>query len=273
MGFFDRVANVWKGKVSDRLSQMENSNPEAVYESAVAEREQKYRQLKKAAAGIAQLRDQTREELETSERELAEVMPAIETAVGEGDDDVALILLQQKDTLTSKIPNLQSELAKLESQAAETIEGLRTFKGEIDKLKREKEEMLAQKASAEARIQTQETMSGLSADTDVKALANVRAHIDQMHSDANEGLLDSDGVSMRQKVEQARGRMAESSARNQLEEMKRQMASRKGGDAVVTKTLDAPAPAESAAGSGGSGSTDSAADSAPDEDAPPKRSL
>ena len=264
MGFFDRVSNVWKGKVSDRLSDMENRNPEAVYESAISEREQKYRQLKKAAAGIAMLRDQTRDELEKAERDLAEVMPAIETAVGEGDDDVALILLQQKDSLSSKIPTLQSELGKLESQASETVEGLRTFKGEIDKLKREKEEMLAQKASAEARIQTQETLSGLSNDTDVKALANVRANIEQMHSDANEGLLDGDGVSMRHKVEKARERMAESSARNQLEEMKRQMASRRGGAATVTKTLDAPA-APAAPSSDDEGDTP--------EDGPPKRSL
>ena len=135
MGFFDRVANVWKGKVSDKLSDMENRNPEAVYESAITERENKYRQLKKAAAGIAQLRDQTREQLEAAERDLAEVMPAIETAVGEGDDDVALVLLQQKDALSAKIPALQSELSKLEAQAEEAKDGLRAFRAELDKLK------------------------------------------------------------------------------------------------------------------------------------------
>lgn len=263
MGFFDRISNVWKGKVSNSLSQMENRNPEAVYEAAIAERERNFKELKQAAAGIAQLRDKTREELEKSQRELSQVMPGIEVAVSEGDEDVALVLIQQKDSLEARIPELQHELEKLEGQAAETVEGLRAFRAEIDKLRREKDEMLARKASAEARIQTQETLSGISQDSDVKALANVRANIEQMHSDANEGLLDGDGVSMRHKVEKARERMAESSARAQLEAMKAQLAGKKGGAEAPARTLGDPAPS----------SDEAPADEPAPEDEAPKRSL
>ena len=34
MGFFDRLANIWKGFISLWISDVENKNPDAVYESA-----------------------------------------------------------------------------------------------------------------------------------------------------------------------------------------------------------------------------------------------
>ena len=57
----------------------------------------------------------------------------------------------------------------------------------LGELKREKEQMLAKKANAEARIQIQETLDGLSTDADVKALDNVREHISKLQAEADIG--------------------------------------------------------------------------------------
>ena len=66
MGFFDRLANVWKGFLSLWVSDIESRNPEAVYEAAIDERVRKHRDLKKAVSGIVYLRNKLSNELEPS---------------------------------------------------------------------------------------------------------------------------------------------------------------------------------------------------------------
>lgn len=226
MGFFDRIANVWRGFLSLWVSDIESRNPEAVYEAAIDERVRKHRELKKAVSGIVYLRNKLSTELESKERELKEVMAQLPVAIDDGEDEVALVLIQKKDELTSSIESLSAELKKVSEQAEEAKSGLLAFQGEIEKLKREKEQMLAKKANAEARIRIQETLDGLSTDADVKALENVREHISKLQAEADIGS-EIKGESLDTKLKKIKEKAANSSARSQLDEMKRQVAARK----------------------------------------------
>ena len=96
MGVFDRISNIWKGFISLWISEVEQSNPEAVYEAAIEERVKKHRELKKAVSGIVYLRNKLSAELEQAEKQLVEVEAQIPIAVDEGEDDVALVLLQKR---------------------------------------------------------------------------------------------------------------------------------------------------------------------------------
>jgi phage shock protein A len=239
MGFFDRLANIWRGFLSLWVSDIESRNPEAVYESAIDERVRKHRDLKKAVSGIVYLRNKLSTELEAKERELKEVMGQLPVAIDDGEDEVALVLIQKKDELTGRIETLSAELQKVSDQAEEAKAGLLAFQGEIEKLKREKEQMLAKKANAEARIRIQETLDGLSTEADVKALENVREHISKLHAEADIGT-EIQGDSLDAKLKKIKEKAANSSARNQLEEMKRQMQARKAvatESASVKKTI------------------------------------
>ncbi len=226
MGFFDRITNVWKGFLSLWVSDIETRNPEAVYEAAIEERIRKHRDLKKAVSGIVYLRNKLSAELEQKEKELREVQLQIPVAVEEGDDDVALVLIQKKDELTARIAEVQLELEKVAAQAEDAKSGLLAFQGEIDKLRREKEEMLAKKANAEARIQIQETLDGLSTDADIKALENVRSHIGKLQAEADVNS-EIKGESLDAKLSKIKAKTANHAARAQLDEMKKQMAARK----------------------------------------------
>lgn len=238
MGFFDRIANVWKGFLSLWVSDMETRNPEAVYESAIDERVRKHRELKKAVSGIVYLRNKLQTELEEKERELNEVNAQIPVAVEEGEDEVALVLIQKKNELTSRITTLQAELEKVAHQAEDAKAGLVAFQGEIEKLKREKDEMLARKATAEARLQIQETLDGLSTDADIKALENVREHIHKLQAEADVGT-EIKGESLDSKLSKIKEKASDAGARAQLEEMKRQVAARHAAaaGAAVKKTM------------------------------------
>lgn len=240
MGFFDRLANIWRGFLSLWISDIESRNPEAVYEAAIDERVRKHRDLKKAVSGIVYLRNKLSTELEQKEKALKEVMTQIPIAVEEGEDEVALVLIQKKDELTGHIEGLSAELSKVSDQAEEAKRGLISFQSEIEKLKREKDEMLAKKANAEARIQIQETLDGLSTDADIKALDGVREHIDKLQAEADIGS-EIQGDSLDAKLAKIREKAADSSAKAQLDEMKKQMAARRAaaaeGAANVKKTI------------------------------------
>ncbi|MBT3223331.1 MAG: PspA/IM30 family protein [Proteobacteria bacterium] len=237
-GFFERLANVWKGFLSLWVSDVESRNPEAVYESAIDERVRKHRELKKAVSGIVYLRNKLSTELESKEKEMREVMMQLPVAIEDGEDEVALLLIQKKDQLTSEIERLSAELQKVSEQAEESKSGLIQFQGEIEKLKHEKESMLAKKANAEARLSIQETLDGLSTDADVKALDNVREHISKLQAEADIGA-EIEGESLDKKLKKIKAKAADSTARSQLEQMKRQMAQRKSAveAGAVKKTI------------------------------------
>ena len=253
MGFFDRIGSIFKGKASNAMSRMESSNPEAVYEAAISSRQQQLIDMKKAAAEIAMLRKRAEEELEDKRRKLSQSDNLIQAAVEGGEDEAALVLLEEKETLAARITTLESELEGFSGKVEEITAAMRTFQGEIEKLKREKAEMLSRKANAEAQLQINDTLSGLSQEADVRGLANVREHIDRLASDAELEVQGAKRVTTE--------RLNKSRAASQLAALKAQMSS-KGGTAAPSAPAAADAPPTEA---------DAAAE--PEEDPTPRRTL
>ena len=237
-GFFERIGNLWNGFFSLWISGKEASNPDAVYEAAIDERIKKHRELKKAVSGIVYLRNKTQAELKQKEKELLEVNAQLPVAVESGDDEVALVLLQKKNELDKAKLTLSADLEKVSKQAEEAKEALVAFQGEIEKLRRERDEMLAKKATAEARIQIQETLDGLSTDADIKALENVREHISKLQAEADVGSEIKDD-SLDARLKKIKAKTGDVTARGQLDELKKQMAARQTAaeGAAVKKTM------------------------------------
>jgi len=237
MGFFSRINNVWKGFLSIFISDLENNSAEAVYMSAIDERIKNAKKLREAVSGIIHSRNKLQSALEEKQATLAEIQKQIPVAIEEGEDEAALVLIQKKDSLTATIAEIQVDLEKVSAQAQDAKAGLLTFQGEIEKLKREKDEMLAKKASAEARIKIQESLDGLSTDADIRALDNVRDGIEKLQAEADVGKELSED-SLDSKLEEIKAKTATASARSQLDEMKKQMAAQKAAqEGKVEKTI------------------------------------
>ena len=165
-------------------------------------------------------------------------MSQLPIAIEDGDDELALYLIQQKDDASTQIQGIKAELTKVSTQAEEAKDGLLSFQTEIEKLKREKEQMLAKRANAKARIDIQESLDGLSMEADVKALDNVREHISKLQAEADVGA-ELQGESFESKMKDIKGRAANASARAQLEEMKKQMGAKSAAaqSEAVKKTI------------------------------------
>jgi len=239
MGFFRRLVNLLKGFLGLSISDLESRNPQAVYEAAINERIRRHKELKKAVASILYLRNKLSDELQSKEKELAEIQPQIPVAVDEGVDDVALVLIEKKDSLLGEIADVKVELERVVSNAEEAKEGLIQFKGEIEKLKHEKDEMLAKKATADARIRIQETLDGLSTDADIRALDNVRENINKAAAEVDVNTEINDN-SLDKKLAEIKEKTADASAKAQLDELKKARQAQKAGaseSAGVNKTM------------------------------------
>jgi len=237
MGFFDRLSNLWNGILGRWISTKETNNPEAVYETAIDERIKRHRELKKAVSGIVYLRNKLTAELETQERDLQEVHAQLPVAIEAGDDEVALLLITKKNALETSLAQTRLDLEKVSTQAKDATETLISFQGEIEKLKRERDEMLAKRATAQARIQIQETLDGLSTDADIQALQNVRENIHKLQAEADVGTeIKQDSLDAR--LAKVKVKTQDAAAQLQLEELKKQMAARTtAAEGTVKKTM------------------------------------
>lgn len=230
---FARLVNLWTGFISLWVSDVEKEHPEIAYQNAIASMIEKYTQLKAATGAIIARRQEITGRLEAHERELASVTTDLEAALATNQDDLAVVLIQKKNTLDAAITELRADATQATADADNAKDSLLQVKSEIDKLKAEKERMLAQMHSAQARIKIQGQLDGLSVDAEVQALGAVREHIKSQVAQASLGaeLQNSDLDVRLNKLRQSSGSVT---AKAQLEAMKQ---ARAAAQAAPTKTL------------------------------------
>lgn len=223
INFFDRLGNLWRGFVSLWIADVEKKHPEIAYENAINSLISKYTKLKSATAAIIRRRDEIDHRVETERQALAAIARDLEAALATNQDDLALVLLQKKSAVEAELTGLAAEAEQAKVDADDAKNALLSVKSEIDKLKGERDRMLAKMQSAQARIQIQSQLDGLSVEADVQALDKVRDHIKNTISEANLGkeLRDSDLDVRLDKLRQQSGSVT---ARAQLDELKRQRA-------------------------------------------------
>jgi phage shock protein A len=233
INFFDRLTNLWKGFVSLWIADVEKKHPEIAYENAINSLVTKYTKLKTATAAIVRRRDEINSRVSAEKNSLAAVSADLETALATNQDDLALVLLQKKAAIEAELAGLAAEAEQSNVDANDAKSALLAVKGEIGKLKAERDRMLAKMQSADARIAIQSQLDGLSVEADVQALDKVRDHINTKISEANLGkeLRDSDLDVRLAKLRQDSGQVT---ARAQLDELKRQRA---GAAAAATKQM------------------------------------
>ena len=187
MGFLNRMYNLWKGFLSLFVGRIEEKHPEIAYENAINSMTEKYAKLKSAAAGLIKHRAKLEASIQKNRTELEQVQLDVQTAVSAGEDEVALILLQRQEELEGLLATDERDLEQAAKDAENAKNSLRQIKVEIDKLKRERDQVVAQIKDAEARKQIQEQLDGLSVDDDIKALDNVRQYADKVRAEVQIG--------------------------------------------------------------------------------------
>lgn len=214
-----RLWNLWNGFLALWVQKKENEHPEIAYQNSIQSMTQKYVRLKQAAGRVISRRDGLRTQVNDITTELARVTEQLNAAMATNQDDLALVLIQKKNQLDEHLQTLSPELTTAEGDAEEMKGQLLEVQGEINNLKAEKERMIGLYHSAEARIQIQSSLDGLSVEAEVQALAGVREHIKGRVAEASLGAeLRSTDLDVR--LKQLNRTAGSVTARAQLEQMK-----------------------------------------------------
>ena len=179
MSLLTRITNIFHGMLSLFVSDMERANPQAAYENAIDAMIKKFETARNAVASIIANRQAAEQRLQKAQADKQQVDSDLDAAVATGDEQLGTLLIQKQEQLASIISSATADLARLSKQADDSKAMLTQFKGEIERLKAERDEQLARQATAQAQLQIQDQLSGLSVDAEIRALDNVRAGINQ----------------------------------------------------------------------------------------------
>jgi len=219
--FVGRLRDLVNGIFAVWMREREAERPDAVYERVIGERVRQYAELKRAVAGILYMRNKIEGELRERRSELARLHEDIGRAVRQNDDEVALVLITQKDGLLQDLERGQRELEEVSAECEGAKANLVKFRAEIRNLEREKVRMLAALANARARRRIQSAFEGLSTEGEMKALDSVREEIERMKAESK---IDVDMDSgLEQRVRAIRDEAKHEAARRELDELKRRM--------------------------------------------------
>ncbi|MBN8214013.1 MAG: PspA/IM30 family protein [Xanthomonadales bacterium] len=232
LNLFTRLGNLVRGFMSLFVSGLEQQHPEIAYENAINTMVEKYNKLKNATAGLIRLREDAADRLQKAQAQQHELSAMLEQAMAEGQDDIAVELIERKDAIDVEIASLQAEMEAAEKDVGTAKTALTEVKGEIAKLKAEKDRMLAKMQSAQARVRIQDQLEGLSVDAELRALENVRTGIKDTIAKAKLGdeLRESD---LDVRLKSLRTNSSKASARNKLEALKKERAGQAGADRTI----------------------------------------
>src|SRR5688572_24694160 len=130
MSVFGRLANLWTGFINLWISDVEKEHPEIAYENAINSMVEKYTALKKATAAIIRRREEVTEQLTNSNKELANVTADLNAALETNQDDLAVVLLQKKNTLEAHVNELKSDLDVAQKDADSAKSSLMSVQSE-----------------------------------------------------------------------------------------------------------------------------------------------
>jgi phage shock protein A len=177
MGILRRIANLFSGFLSLFVGGVERRNPAIAYENAINALTKKYVALKQATAAVIARRDAIERRLVGEREQLRLTEGDLDSALNQGQDDVAVVLLQRKESLTGEIVELEAEFQESTEDSDEAKTSLNALKAEVTRLKDERDRVIAKLKSAEARIAVQNQLDGLAVDAELKALEGVRENV------------------------------------------------------------------------------------------------
>jgi len=233
VGLFTRLRNIWRGFLSIWISDIEKEHPEIAYENAINSMIEKYSKLKNATAAIIKRREDIDERLKRATRDLTQTEAELNAAVETNQDDLAVVLIQKKNGLEQEVLEMRGDLDTASKDADSAKSSLLQVQAEIKKLKAERDVMLARMQSAQARLQIQGQLDGLSVDAEVKALDNVREHIKTTVAAANLGKELSE-TSLDARLAALKDKAGDVQAKQQLAEIKAKRAAQQASQAQKT---------------------------------------
>lgn len=215
MGFFGKLMTLIRGFFIRAGDDMVSGSPEAIrstYAAAIADSQKRYKDLETAVALLARERERTEDRLKELDREEQELTRKLEGALASAEAEPNDMSHREAgiryQTRIQEIDDLQLKLTQdLEAQKNKVEEyklKLRGFKEEIDRLKREQGEMVAEYVSNQQVIMLEDRLKGLGESVVDQSVVAIREKIAGLKAQAKiaSEMNQASSGSMDQKYEQ-----------------------------------------------------------------------
>ena len=195
MGFFGKMWAMVRGIFIRAGDDMVSSSPDAIkatYATAIDEAKRRYKEMERAVALLARERERTELSLKDLDKEEAELNKKLEGALAAAEAEPTNASHREAGsrylTRIKEIDAKQELLtADLEAQSGKVEEykiKLRSFTSEIDRLKREQGEMVAEFVSHQQVIQLEDRLKGLGESAVDESLVAIREKVAGLRAQA-----------------------------------------------------------------------------------------
>ncbi len=246
MGFFGKMWAMIRGIFIRAGDDMVSSSPEAIratYATAIDEAKKRYKDMERAVALLARERERTELSLKELDKEEAELQKKLEGALAASESDPTNSAHREAGTrYLSRIREIDERQAvltgDLEAQSSKVEEykvKLRSFTDEIDKLKREQGELVAEFVSHQQVIRLEDRLKGLGESAVDESIVAIREKVANLRAQAK--IATEMGGSTLQAQDSTYERIgAEREAQSRFDELLKARAAQKAG--VTDKERD-----------------------------------
>lgn len=207
-----RFWNFLTGALGFGVRQLEEKNPEIVYQNAIDDRQSNYIKLKKIAGSVVARVNAVRNEIAADQKLISEFTDDIEIAVEENDEETAIAIFQRKQIVEERIERNQQDFDEASKNADDIKSSLTEIRTDITSLRAEKDQHIAMLQSAEAKIAMQDELAGISDNSSIKALQIVRQKVKERAAEATIGM-EIEGQTIDSKIKRLREKNSEKNAR------------------------------------------------------------
>ncbi len=195
MSFLGKLWTRIKGMFINAGDDVVSSSPEAIratYAAAIDEAKRRYLEMERAVALLAREREKTDQALKDLDQEETEIRSRLEGALAAAESEpdnplhreAGARYLTRIREIDQKEAQLTQELESQKDKVEDYKIRLRSFSDEIDKLKKEQGEMLAEFVSTQQVIQLESRLRGLAESSVDESIVAIRDKVGAMKAQA-----------------------------------------------------------------------------------------
>src|SRR5207253_1983582 len=173
MGFFSRLANIFRIRANAALDKVED--PGQVMDYSYSKQLEQLQNLKRSIADVVT----NEKRLEMQQNQLQQKIDTLDQqamqALQANREDLARMALQRKEVLLVQINGYEQQLAQLHAQEEKLISMERTISARVETFRTQKEMVKAQYNAAQAQVKINEQVTGISQEMSEMNLAMQRA--------------------------------------------------------------------------------------------------
>ncbi len=158
-GLTGRMSTIVKAKVSKLLDRAED--PAETLDYSYEKQLELLQNVKKGIADIVTSKKRLQMQETTMTQQVVKLDTQARQALAAGQEDLAKVALERKQTIQAELQGLDTQIAELEGQQQKLTESERKLRSKIEAFRTKKEVIKAQYSAAEAQVRISEAATGV----------------------------------------------------------------------------------------------------------------